>query len=281
MKIETHVCENARRIAVMGGVYGNLPALAACIADANAHQCDIMAFVGDAIGFCGHSDETLSLLRRKCSILIAGNLEQHAAAGSQECGCNYSAAEDERYGCLAHSYAMNSLGVENRNWLATWSDLARLWTKSGTILLCHGSPGQTNEFLFESELVDAKLNGWLNEYGAVGFVCTHSGLPWVHHLKDRRFAVNCGVVGKPDHDGDTAVHYAIIELPFEMNQVFKISIARVEYDHIGWVKQLTAEGVDEIFLTPLRTGEWTCGLASLPPQERRLRRTPDAGITGV
>ena len=28
-----------------------------------------------------------------------------------------------------------------------------------------------------------------------------------------RFAVNCGVVGKPDHDGDPAVHYALVDPP--------------------------------------------------------------------
>ncbi len=35
----------------------------------------------------------------------------------------------------------------------------------------------------------------------------------MRRLADGRFAVNCGVVGKPDHDGDPSVHYALIDLP--------------------------------------------------------------------
>ena len=86
----------------MGGAYGNVPALEACIRHARSRGCDPLAFTGDATGCCGHSDETLEVIRQNFSILVAGNHEQQAAAGSEACGCNYASAEDERYGCLAH-----------------------------------------------------------------------------------------------------------------------------------------------------------------------------------
>jgi hypothetical protein len=107
---------------------------------------------------------------------------------------------------------------------------------------------------------------WLDRIGVKGFVCTHSGLPWIRRLRDGRFAVNCGVVGKPDHDGDPAVHYAVVDLPHDAPA--GLEIRRVEYDYEGWARQMEAAGISATFVDPIRTGVWTTGVASLPPGER-------------
>ncbi|GAB4445951.1 MAG: metallophosphoesterase family protein [Cyanobacteria bacterium J069] len=249
----------------MGGIYGNVPALTACLADARAHECESLLFLGDAIGCCGHSDEVVAQLQQQFHILIAGNHEQQATAGLMTCGCGYASPEDERLSCLAFAYAMQDLSEAHRQWLGTLPDAALLDTAAGRVLLCHGSPAQTNEFLYECELSDRRLNQWLDQFNAVGFICTHSGLPWVRQLERGRFAINCGVVGKPDHDGDTAVHYALLTVA---NRTVTAEIQRVEYDHIAWANRLEQEGVDPIFIEPLRTGYWTTGVSSLPPQRQ-------------
>lgn len=113
---------------------------------------------------------------------------------------------------------------------------------------------------------DQRLLNWLDENQAVGFICTHSGLPWIRYLPDGRFAANCGVVGKPDHDGDPAVHYAVICV--ENASAFDVKIRRVEYDYRNWANTLEREGIDPVFIEPLRTGIWTSGVTSLPTVER-------------
>jgi hypothetical protein len=70
--------QNQRRFAAMGGTYGNVPALKACIEDARNQQCEVLAFLGDGIGYCGHSDEIVDLIRDHFDILVAGNYEQQA-----------------------------------------------------------------------------------------------------------------------------------------------------------------------------------------------------------
>lgn len=260
------------RLAIMGGSYGNVPALTACITHAKENGCNGLAFIGDATGCCGHSDETIELIREQFPYLVAGNYEQKAAANEKDCGCNYTNDEDNHYGGIAHQWAMQSLSAGNRAWLGTWPDLGYLDTASGRILLCHGSPGQTNEFLYESELDDARLGRWLDQHGAMGFVCGHSGFPWIRRLPKNRFAVNCGVCGKPDHDHDAAVHYATVDLRSTDTPV--LNIERVEYDHLAWADQLDREGVDDVFTIPVRNGVWTCGLLSMPSAERVLRPRP-------
>ncbi|HEY9880390.1 MAG TPA: metallophosphoesterase [Leptolyngbyaceae cyanobacterium] len=265
MTLPTYDYPNVHRIAAMGGTYGNLPALRACLQDAQANGCDVRLFLGDAIGCCGHSDEVVELIRQNFEVLVAGNHEQQAAAGATTCGCGYASPKDERISCLAFERSLADLNEANRQWLGTWPDFALLNTVAGRILLCHGSPAQTNEFLYESELDPAKLNHWLDEHQAIGFICTHSGLPWIRHLENGCFAVNCGVVGKPDHDGDPAVHYAVLTLA---EGKVEIEMRRVDYDYLSWAKTLQQEGVDPVFIEPLRTGIWTTGISSLPRVER-------------
>jgi hypothetical protein len=48
-----------RKLAVIGGAYGNLAALSSCLADASSIGADCKAFIGDGIGCCGHSDEVV------------------------------------------------------------------------------------------------------------------------------------------------------------------------------------------------------------------------------
>lgn len=255
----------------MGGAYGNLAALERCLADAAELGAEGKAFTGDSIGCCGHSNEIVAMIRDGFELFVAGNHEQQAVAGSKSCGCGYSSAEDEKISCEAFELATAGLSEDSRAFLATWPNETIVELEGGRVLLCHGSPGYTSEFLYEAELDDLRLEAWLDRFNVRGFVCTHSGLPFVRRLGDGRFAVNCGVVGKPDHDGDPAVHYAIIDMPADREA--SIEIRRVTYGHEQWARQMESAGISDVFVAPVRTGIWTTGVASLPASERfRYRR---------
>ena len=57
----------------MGGAYGNVAALAACLDD--ARDADVRAFLGDAIGCSAHTEEVLRMVRERFDVLVAGNHE--------------------------------------------------------------------------------------------------------------------------------------------------------------------------------------------------------------
>jgi diadenosine tetraphosphatase ApaH/serine/threonine PP2A family protein phosphatase len=276
VELKSRAARIPERLALMGGAYGNVPALRACIDDAKRMGCDLLIFLGDATGCCGHSDEILELLRGNFQVLIQGNHEEEAIAGSDVCACGYGDPEDEKYGCLAHRYAMTSLSERWRVWMSSWPKQALLEIGAKKLVLCHGSPDRINEFLYESELDDHRLTGWIEKHAADGLACTHTGLPWIRPLSPARWAVNCGAVGKPDHDGDPAVHYGVVQTLAD--RPWTAAIRRVVYDHQAWVAQLKREGVDPIFTEPLRTGWWTTGIKSLPmPEQRRAQNARRAG----
>src|SRR5580658_1794935 len=240
----SHPSKFPRKLAVMGGSYGNLAALESCLNDADRIDATLKAFIGDSIGCCAHSNEVVKMIRDGFDLFVAGNHEQQAVLGSKSCGCGYSSADDEKISCEAFELATAGLNTESREWLGTWPGEKIVDLEGGRVLLCHGSPGYTSEFLYEAELDNLRLEAWLDRFGVRGFICTHSGLPFIRHLADGRFAVNCGVVGKPDHDGDTAVHYAVIDLPATGES--NIDIRRVSYDHEGWALAMEFAGIADI-----------------------------------
>jgi hypothetical protein len=81
----------------MGGAYGNLAALAACLEDAAQAGAEQRAFLGDAIGCCGHSEEVVATIRGRFDHVVAGNHEQQAVARAETCGCGYSAGLPRRH----------------------------------------------------------------------------------------------------------------------------------------------------------------------------------------
>ena len=108
--------------------------------------------------------------------------------------------------------ATEALTPASKAWLGVARARVRR-ARAARVLLCHGSPGQTAEFLYELELDDlGSRPGWTSGTCADSSAPT-PGLPWIRQLRGGRFAVNCGAVGNPDHDGDRAVHYAMIDLP--------------------------------------------------------------------
>jgi len=270
-------CLNATKMAVMGCVYGNVPAFRRCIEDARAVGCDLFVCLGDVIGCSGHSDEVIDLAVDVFDVFVAGNLEQQVVAGAAGCGCGYDSSDEQQISNRAFRHARASLSEDRKQRIREWSDRVLVHTRADSTLCCHGSPDRTNEFLYESTTSTNDLSSWLDAYDATGLFCAHTGLPWDRTWSGRngrRFAANIGAVGKPDHDGDPAVHYAVLPLPDK--EFAAPEIRRVEYDYRSWCRQLRADGVDEIFIEPLRTGRWTYGLETMPDGER----SPAESATG-
>lgn len=259
---------DADACAVLGCAYGNHRALRACLADAGglpALSC------GDMLGFCGRGDLACEMLRDAFAAVIAGNHEREAAAGSALCGCGFADPADERLSCLASAAQLDGLSAEDQAWLAGLPTTAVVRLRGGSLLLAHGSPERVNEFLYAQTLDRDRARRWLDAAGAQVLAVSHSGLPWIVELGDGRLAVNCGAAGKPDHDGDPAVHYARVSFASGA----AAEIRRVAYDHAAAVAELLARGADPRFANVLASGVWAWGTGALPPAERdRPQRGP-------
>ncbi len=217
----------------MAGAGGNLPALKACLADAASARCDLRIFLGGATG-PGTPDLTI------CAFLEASFDAVLPGAGDP-----------------APSH---------------WRHPRELETEGGRLLLCHGSPRDVNTGVWESRINPRQISRWLDEQGCLGLLCAGTGLAWVRGIGDGRFAVNVGSVGRPDNDGDPAVHYAVLEYD-DRRRDWSASFRRVVYDHEAWADYLEEQQAPQELVSSLRTGRWPEGLKGLPMSEIESRRS--------
>jgi hypothetical protein len=136
------------------------------------------------------------------------------------------------------------------------------------LLLCHGSPRRTNEFLWESTTSDHFLGYLLTTYEADVILATHTGIKWHRALPGDRHFVNVGVLGRPENDGRTNVWYALVSAEPDL----RVKFVPVVYDHERLAHEMRSERLPEEFVETVLTGWWTTCLEVLPAKERRRGR---------
>ena len=258
-----------RRVAVFGGVYSNVHALAATLEDARGRGAEATFCLGDVGGFGPHPDRAAALLRQSDAVTIQGNYDAAVAGGAADCGCGYTDPRDNYFARLSYAYTLSHTSTEHRRWLGALPPSLQLRLGPLTAHLCHGSPRAVSEFLWESTTPDGMLGAMLEAAGADVLVCTHSGLKWHRALGERRHAVNVGVIGRPENDGRTNVWYAVLTAGADGLEVEPVPVA---YDHEALAREMEAEGLPPEFVETVRTGWWTTCLEVLPAKERARGR---------
>ena len=211
-------------LALVYDVHGNLPALEAVIADAEAAGAEGWVLGGDYALFGGWPAETVERLRAlERASWIRGNGERWTA--------DPGAAPDNPVVPGAIAAARAALGDD------TVADLASLPFSlpiDGT-LICHGSPvSDVRSFDPEDAGEDEEL---LDGTDAPRVVFGHTHLPFARTSAGGVALVNPGSVGMP-FDGDPRAAYALL------TGDGRIEHRRVEYDHGASAERVRAIGED-------------------------------------
>ena len=261
----------ARRIALFGGVYSTHLALEATLAAAAAAGAEQAVCLGDMGAFGPHPDLSCEIVRRSGIPVVQGNYDHSLGHGLPDCRCGYTDPRDNAYAALSYRYTFSRTHPRHRRWLRDLPAEIRLSLSGREVLLCHGSPRRTNEFLWESACSDSFLAWLLEESGADALCVTHTGLPWTRELPGGRRVVNVGAIGRPANDGDPRVMYAILTAG-EDEGAPAVEWRRVAYDHRALAAEIRDEGLPEEFAETIETGWWTTCLEVLPMKERARGR---------
>lgn len=206
-------------VGMISDVHGNLPALEAVLAD--MPSTDVIACLGDVIGYGPHPKECLDLVRKHAAVVIQGNHET-------------TVAEPARYSAnrMAHrglQVAKDQLTEED---LASVACLPHARFLTASTLLCHGHPNPTRrwKYLFPHTL-DTAVDV-IESYDLDLLAFGHSHEQMVGEVADVvESAPSCtflnpGSVGQP-RDGDPRAAYAVVELH---RGAVDVELRRVEYD---------------------------------------------------
>ena len=257
------------RILAFGGVYNNHCALAALLEEASRLGVEAIYCLGDLGGFGPSPNRVWPLLTEGGVRLIQGNYEESLASGAHDCACGYTDPRDNHFALLSYQYTARETAAEFKAWMGEQPHHRRVRVGERELLLVHGSPRRTNEFLFHSTSPAPFLEALVRQHACDGILCTHTGLHWQRRLANGADVVNVGVIGRPANDGTTHVWYAVIE---ERGNELAIEHRPLVYDHQALAREMAAEELPPEFIETVLTGWWTTCLEILPPKERAASR---------
>lgn len=257
------------KVAAFGGVYSNHLALEAAIDDARSRGAEAAICLGDLGAFGPNPDKVFPVLREHGVSVVRGNYDDSIARGLDDCQCGYTDPRDNHYARLSYQYTFQNTSAENRSWMGTFPEEIRFRMGALDVLACHGSPRQTNEFLWESATPTHFLDKLAKDFETDVIVGTHTGVPWMRRWSDHRAYVNVGALGRPANDGRTDVWYAMLEL---VDGDLAVDFVPVRYDHEALAREMRVEELPEEFVETILTGWWTTCLEILPGKERAAGR---------
>jgi diadenosine tetraphosphatase ApaH/serine/threonine PP2A family protein phosphatase len=262
------------RLAFFGGVYNNYLALEAAIRDAHRRGAEELYCLGDLGAFGPHPDRVFPLLHEHRVRCIQGNYDHSIGNELNDCRCGYTDPRDNHFAQISYDYTFENTSSENRSWLRALPAELCFERNGVRLLLCHGSPRRTNEFLWESTTSTHFLDKLADDYEADVMLGTHTGLHWQRVLRGGRRFVNVGVLGRPANDGRKNVWYALLRSQgseVRSQEVF-CEFVPVEYDCERLAREMRDERLPEEFVETIMTGWWTTCLEVLPSKERHRGR---------
>lgn len=210
------------KVALIGDVHANLPALEAVLAHAREQGVEAIWNVGDFVGYGAFPDQVVQRLRKEGAISIVGNYDLKVLQFKKKKEKWRKKKQREKY--LAFKWAYERLSKKNRKYLRFLSQEIRMKMKGKRILLTHGSPASNEEHL-TPDTPDERMRELAQMARADVIVCGHSHQPFVRRVGGVWF-INTGSVGRPD-DGDSRASYAILQIESKDIQVRHY---RIEYD---------------------------------------------------
>ncbi len=246
------------RLAIFSDIHANLPAMEAVKAHIERGGYDGIYCLGDIGGYASEPNEVQQLSLAMGCPAILGNYDEGVGFNLNDCGCNYVKPFDIEMSNVSFLWTREHTTDGNKAWLRGLPRELRLEGEGHRVLLCHGSPRSTTEYLFET-----RSDGYLRQFTPGGkhdahaeiIVFGHTHVPY-HRVVDGVHFVNTGSVGRPK-DGDPRAGYCVLTL--EGGEV-KAEQVRLAYDVETACRRLLAAGLPEYFADYLRTG----GRAPIP-----------------
>lgn len=245
------------KIALIGDVHANLPALDAVLEHARQQGAEEIWNVGDFVGYGAFPDEVVRRLREEKAASIIGNYDLKVLKVREKAKKWKKKKAPEKW--LAFQWAYEHLSKKSRKYLSSLPKRLKFKVRPHKILLVHGSPASIEEHL-TPETPYTRLQELARMVRADVIVCGHSHQPFARDVGGVWF-INTGSVGRPD-DGDPRACYALLEIN---SQDLNVTHYRVEYDQALAAAAIRAAGLPEDFAQMVLQGRNLDAINAAPP----------------
>lgn len=180
------------RVAVFGDVHGNIDAFIAVLEDIKKESINQLLITGDLVGYYYHADKVLNALKGRNYELVQGNHDAILGEISTWSDKTKNVFR-KRYGSALEYAAKELLSEVEIAYLTELPYRKELIIAGRSILLCHGSPWNRDEYIYP----DAS-NDVLARCATCGFdivIMGHTHYPMIKKYKST-LLLNSGSVGQ-------------------------------------------------------------------------------------
>jgi len=203
----------AKRLAIFSDIHANFPAMGEVASHIRDNDYDGVYCLGDFGGYASEPNETQELIQFMDCPTVMGNYDEGVGFSNDTCGCNYVKPFDIKMSDVSFFWTREHTTDPNKAWLRTLPREIRFEVEGQRVLLCHGSPASTTEYLFETRsepYLQKFTRGGRNDAHADVIVFGHTHVPY-HRVVDGVHFVNTGSVGRPK-DGDPRAGYCVLTM---------------------------------------------------------------------
>lgn len=149
----------ATRLAIFSDIHANLPAMGEVASHLREGDNDGVYCLGGLGGYASEPNEVQELVQFLECPTILGNYDEGFGFNRESCGCQYVKPFDIQMSDASFFWTREHTTDEHKAWLRTLPREIRLNVKGQRVLLCHGSPASTTEYLFET-----RSDGYLKKF---------------------------------------------------------------------------------------------------------------------
>jgi predicted phosphodiesterase len=196
-------------LAIMSDLHANLPALRAVLEDIDKKQPDAVFCLGDLADFAPWPNQVIETIRQWRIPTIMGNHDERIAFDSAIIPLGKHTEEERAARVEAIEFTRRAITAENREYLSGLPSTVRICYGSGSrarkILLVHASPRSIDEYIY-ADHPETDLIRMLRNNDADVIVMGHTHLPYIRPLRDGKFVINTGSVGRSKEDRISAAY---------------------------------------------------------------------------
>jgi predicted phosphodiesterase len=232
------------KVAFLTDVHGNLPALEAVLAHAQAQGVDQVWNGGDYVGYGPFPEQCVQLLREIEDAAVVGNYDRKVLRVPRK--MEKWRRTKHPLKALAFQWAHDHLSEASLDYLARLPRQVRRWVAGVSTLLTHASLDSIKEVLGPSTSPERWRK--LEDLSQADVVLSgHCHRPFMRAGSRTQF-VNPGSVGRPE-DGDPRAAYGLVEFSGGACQV---QLQRVSYDVERTVAEIHRLGLPDAFAAVFR-----------------------------
>lgn len=237
------------KYAVISDVHANLEAAEACFREIEKLKADRIICLGDLVDYCAQPNEVISIIRKKCDIVVLGNHDE----------AQYNFKLSDRFNERARISSIHTRSVLDNDNLEYIKTL-KLTCTENNLLFVHSSPLKPNDYRYVlSE--DSAAEAFSVFFEQVCFI-GHSHKPVIFESSEdginitgegqlnrtNRYIINVGSVGQP-RDGNPELSFGFFD-----DEEFLYRNVRVSYDTLSASQKIKNEKLPDFLAERIISG---------------------------